>query len=115
MYLRVIKTQAQIDKTKTTETVITIARFLRWKIRNRSRSVGSLSGMVFKTVSTPKPAIAIGYGVSRPALRQTQSNSTVALQRYNFGVVIRRAQSNNDVMNLLALRGEKEGPIEGAR
>jgi hypothetical protein len=100
-----MNTQAQIDNRKTAKTVTTIARFLRWKIRNKSRSVGSRSGMVFKTVSTLKPDIATGYELSRPALQQTQSNSTVAPQRYNFGVVIRRDQSNNDVVNRLALGG----------
>ena len=36
--------------------------------------------------------IASGYGVSEAAIRKTQSNSTVALQRYNFGVVVQRYQ-----------------------
>ena len=54
VYLRVIKTQAHTDSKKTTDAVKTIARFLRWKILRRSRSVGSLSGKVFNWSPLPR-------------------------------------------------------------
>jgi hypothetical protein len=53
VYLLVMNAQADTDSRKTTEAVTNTDRFLRWKILNRSRNVGSFSGNVLNLLPLP--------------------------------------------------------------